>query len=393
MLPSFEVENFRTFSHLQIPHLGGVNLIVGRNNVGKTMLLEAVRLYASGGNPAAILDLLYDRDEVLPGRASEDERGDPHLRIATLFHGRALQFGEAGTVVLRTGSDDADSVRLEVRAFRRVRSEKESARFEYEPVVPGKLEDDLHVILAVTVFMGEKGRLFIPLDEMLRYPRHRWRLGVPTPGPAFVPARGVDSKTIARQWDAIALHEAEDRVSSCLRIVAPVGRITAVAHPARSGERMFLARMEGETEPVSLKSLGDGMVRIFQIALAMESAKNGKNDAFSSPNEPLLFPELRPTPSPGILLLDEVENGIHYSVLPDLWRFVFKAASLHGIQVFATTHSWDCVEAFQGIAAEEKEAKGTLIRLEKRNDRSDHKVVTYSEEELGSATRFGTEVR
>ena len=65
MLPSFEVENFRTFSHLQIPHLGGVNLIVGRNNVGKTMLLEALRLYAAEGDINAILGLLYDRDELL----------------------------------------------------------------------------------------------------------------------------------------------------------------------------------------------------------------------------------------------------------------------------------------------------------------------------------------
>ena len=68
MLPSFEVENFRTFSHLQIPHLGGVNLIVGRNNVGKTMLLEALRLYACGGYPSAIASLLVGHDEVFGGR-------------------------------------------------------------------------------------------------------------------------------------------------------------------------------------------------------------------------------------------------------------------------------------------------------------------------------------
>jgi hypothetical protein len=200
----------------------------------------------------------------------------------------------------------------------------------------------------------------------------------------------VDSKTIARQWDAIALHDSEERVSECLRIVAPVGRMTAVEHPAHSGERMFLVRMAGEAEPVSLKSLGDGMVRIFQIALAIESAKNGKTET-SPPRDKLLFSELRALPSPGILLVDEIENGIHYTVLPDLWRFIFKTAAIHGIQVFATTHSWDCVEAFQSAAADEREVDGTLVRLEKSGDRT--KAVTFSEEELAIVTRDKIEVR
>jgi len=94
-----------------------------------------------------------------------------------------------------------------------------------------------------------------------------------------------------------------------------------------------------------------------------------------------------------MFLIDEIENGIHYTVLPDLWRFLFRMARLHNVQVFATTHSWDCVEAFQKAAAEDKETEGMLIRLEKRKDRDEHKVVTYCEEELASATRFQTEVR
>lgn len=391
MLPSFEVENFRTFSSLRIDHLGGVNLVVGRNNVGKTMLLEAIRLYASGGNPSAILDLLYDRDELLPGQGPEDERGDPHLRVATLFHGRCLQFGTSGTAILQAEAQDPNSVRLEIGAFRRVHSKQEPERFKYEPIEPERQEDDPRILLAITIIMGKTERLFIPLDEIRRYSRNRWRLGIPTPGPAFVPARGVDFRTIARQWDAIALHEAEERVNDCLRIISSVGRITAVQHPARSAERMFLVRMEGETEPVSLKSLGDGMVRVFQIALALESAKNGKTPAATPPDGPLLFPELRAARSPGILLIDEVENGIHYSALPDLWRFIFKAASTHAIQVFTTTHSWDCVEAFQSVAAEEKDTDGTLIRLEKNGDRN--KAVTFSERELSIVTRDGIEVR
>ena len=47
MLSSLKIRNFRTFSHLFIERLGRVNLILGKNNVGKTTLLEALFIYGS----------------------------------------------------------------------------------------------------------------------------------------------------------------------------------------------------------------------------------------------------------------------------------------------------------------------------------------------------------
>ena len=153
---------------------------------------------------------------------------------------------------------------------------------------------------------------------------------------------------------------------------------------------MFLARTEGASEPVPLKSLGDGMVRMFQLALALESAKSRQIASAASPRS--LIPDTVSTEDDGVFLIDEIENGIHYTVLPDLWRFLFRMAKLHNVQVFATTHSWDCVEAFQKAAAEEKETEGMLLRLEKRDDRP-HKVVTYTEDGIGQRHRDETEVR
>ena len=113
--------------------------------------------------------------------------------------------------------------------------------------------------------------------------------------------------------------------------------------------------------------MGDGMVRLFHLALALVNSKGG------------------------ILLVDEIENGLHYSVHEDLWKLVFKTARDLNVQVFATTHSWDCIEAFQRAACEDESSEGYLIRLGWRKD--EVVATVYDENDLAIVTRDHIEVR
>ena len=56
--------------------------------------------------------------------------------------------------------------------------------------------------------------------------------------------------------------------------------------------------------------------------------------------------------SPGVLLIDEIENGIHHTVQTDFWKFIFKLAAteLFDVQIFSTTHSLEMVEAFAEVS-------------------------------------------
>lgn len=109
------------------------------------------------------------------------------------------------------------------------------------------------------------------------------------------------------------------------------------------------------------------MVRAFGIALALVNVSNG------------------------ILLVDEFESGLHYSVQYDLWRLVISIARRLNVQVFASTHSWDCVEAFQKASQEEKSEEGMLIRLE----RKEQSIIPtlFNERRLSIATREQIEIR
>ena len=93
----------------------------------------------------------------------------------------------------------------------------------------------------------------------------------------------------------------------------------------------------------------------------------------------------------GLLLVDEVETGLHYSILPKVWQLIFQTAARLNIQVFATTHSWDCIEAFQRANSLQNEAEGMLIRLEAKPDKT--KVTSFDKESLAIVTREQIEVR
>jgi AAA15 family ATPase/GTPase len=184
----------------------------------------------------------------------------------------------------------------------------------------------------------------------------------------MVAANGLDALTLQKFWDDIALTNLEDDVLKALRLISPnIERVNLLTGRKRRSARIPVVKVAGLNEPVPLKSLGEGMNRIFGIALALVSAKNG------------------------ILLIDEIESGLHYSIQPNIWRLVFEVARRLNIQVFATTHSWDCITAFQQAAQMHEQDEGVLIRLTEKKGR----IVadSFDENDLEIATREEIEVR
>ncbi len=382
VLSNFEIEDFRTFHRLRVDRLGRVNLIVGRNNVGKTMFLEAIRLYASGGNLMALRNLLLERDEVITD-----------AQVATLFH--RPPSGRVEPAVIRLGpiDDGSQILRIQSRRLARIRSrESVGVGYTLHLLKENDPKDDLNSIPGLVVTWGTTQKAIYPFQH-IDARRHRHPAGYDNvTRPAFVSARGVSDREIARWWDSVVLHDAEQRVIDCLKIIAPVERINLVEHPVRRGERLVLMKMAGDAVPVPLKSLGDGTARMFQIALALECARAGRIEGVDSDGgELFLDRDVEEQPLDPLILLDEVENGIHYTVLPDLWRFILQLSKLHNIQVFATTHSWDCILGLQAAAVDVPDAQAMLIRLDRRPLAT--KAVSFDQTELAIVARDEIEVR
>ena len=363
-LPSLSIRAFRGIESLSIPRLGRVTLIAGMNGTGKTTVLDAIRIYATRGSRSALFELPQRREEVA---ARTDEDGDTILEpdLGSIFHEGDVSRHGCISIGL---SDSVDQLEIEVvppgdEHFDRIAAS-----------LPETIHDQDIMILRV------KFRGAVRLLPPVQFPRKFRRLGMihdndefpleiklATLGPGL-----PDNDEVARFWNHVMLTDEEELALEALKLVLgnSVTRAAVAGDEKGSfgmdGQRV-LVKLKDRGRPVPLKSLGDGAVRLYGIALALADSRDG------------------------FLLIDEVENGIHYSVHHGFWRMVLRAAQDNNVQVVATTHGWDCIRGFAQAATELEDVEGVLIRLEREDGRI--RVVEYPEEKLMAAARHSIEVR
>ncbi|NEP45204.1 MAG: ATP-binding protein, partial [Okeania sp. SIO2H7] len=94
----------------------------------------------------------------------------------------------------------------------------------------------------------------------------------------------------------------------------------------------------------------------------------------------------------GYLLVDEIDISLYYMTQTDIWEFLLQIALDFNVQIFATTHSWDCICAFQeALENLEDNAIGKVLRLQWRGEH--FRTVDYPGDKLGIAVRQSIEVR
>jgi hypothetical protein len=201
-------------------------------------------------------------------------------------------------------------------------------------------------------------------DLAQRYNAVQDRFHVP-----FIPAASWPRSGISERLSSVALNPEEALVLQVLRVIEPrVEGIVAVELPKlpiqvdRGG---IFVKLKGQRERVPIGSLGEGMWRLLALALALVEARGS------------------------VLLVDEIDIGLHYSAQTDMWRMVKQAAEELDVQVFATTHSRDCIYALAQLARADVTVGSDLSiqRIE-----GEH-AVAYTEREIVLAAERGIEVR
>lgn len=394
MLKSLVIKNYRGLEDLRVEKLGRVNLIVGKNNSGKSTVLEALRLYAANGHRSVLEQIAADHDERF--FLTDEDAEDLELPFEHLFTGRV--FPTDGTAI-EIGEEDSNQA-LRIRHVLVLEQEEQSVAPDGSAIVrrrrraapPDDVKQDELDMLVSQGLQLQKGKHTVELDfERLNgalVSRTRPPFELPHTLPcSYIPTRFVEMDELAAEWDQVALTDHENTLKAVLRIIAPdledlafvskddryVRRDYAsgrVRH--RHVQRTAKVKLQGVDKPVSLNSMGDGMLRLLQLVLKMFPARGG------------------------LLLIDEFENGLHYSVQKQVWDLVFELAERLDIQIFATTHSWDCIQTFARVALERQDIEGVLFRVGKSVRKSDTGktiATVFDEDRLYQITEADIEVR
>jgi len=334
------VKDFRLFDLLEIAPLSRVNLVVGRNNSGKSALLEAIELYASNVSSRTLLGLINAREEAWPGRLAVESRvlhGNP---IRHLFRGHSLPPIGGEGIVIGPAEEGGAQIHLIIGAFK-IFTDNEGilrrSRLQSEEL--GHSVDEIE--FALMAQEGESLRRVIALEDDPAVFRRARILGNIEPKCPFqvVPTRNMTPQKVATLWDAVGLTDLSKEVISGLSMIDRTIEAIQFVETESPRDRIPLVRTRTSREPLPLRSMGDGTNRLFHLLMALVAAKDG------------------------ILLIDEFENGLHWSVQANVWKTIFRLALKLNVQVFATTHSRDCVSGF-GEAWMENQDLGKFFRLD-----------------------------
>ena len=378
MLESIYINNFKLFKDFSIDRLGAINLIVGQNNTGKSCLLEAIRVYGAQAAPEVLFDLITDRGQdwefKVPPRSPHQTIPEMENPLRYLFHG--YRFPDIGTEPISIGptASHRDCLKMHLQCYRRQEGFQMSlfSQPSDDDRQPDPDLDDTEMIIKIS--KGDRIKS-VRLNRPPESHRRRRRYATSPNGNGDVPVQlvstqPIDDETISILWDNINIHphlrrevfRALQLIDEKIEEIVLVGRkqyITPILIYADSDER------------IPLKSMGDGTIRLFQMILAMVNARGGT------------------------VLIDEFENGLHYLLQPRIWDLIFRLAKQLSVQVFATTHSWDCVHGFQTVMSQHNE-EGRLIHLgygAKRGDREQIVATGYVKDELQLAEQADLEVR
>ncbi|GHU58104.1 hypothetical protein FACS189444_1270 [Spirochaetia bacterium] len=343
MLDSLKVKNFKALKDFEISKLGRFNLIVGKNNSGKSTVLESLRILAAQGNPSLINDIVIKHDDQLFTQIRHDVVKDDGNTVKVyegLFSDRI--FPADGSPIFIGRIDKKKFVEIRQVFFEDITTETKDpdgnvSISKTRKVYNSNLVENNNLEPAIQVMSNQYMDKPLYLDnDSIDPPLRRRQVSLPdyvemTPV-SFIPTQFLSMDLLAELWDKTILTDYYINIKEFLKLISEdlediaFVKIKNSTRYTRDIERTGITKLKHHSQPIPLNSMGDGVMRILQLVLG-------------------IFPA-----AGGILLIDEFENGLHFSIQEHLWESIFRLANELNIQVFATTHSWDCIEAFTHAA-------------------------------------------
>ena len=363
MITELTVSNFRHIERLAVSPLGRITLIGGRNGAGKTALLEALWLLGTPNSPGATMAL-------------DAFRGAPDGANSPTVPGVFRNFDARKPIRISAKSSSSGS-----RCAIKIAVEDEPVTVLPARSGATEIVEGADVFQVVSEFEDEKGAKYVSRAWRILYPlgpsfdrsepKAAARIGeekaqIPNRFQAgFMSARHRDTtEVVSANLGKLQLAGKEKRAVDFLRNLEP--SLTALTVIAIGGAPVVHAYI-GDNLPIPANLVGEGFSRMLELAVGVAQTEGG------------------------LLLVDEIENGLHYSVHKGIFSALFELAVEFDVQVVATTHSRECVIAARDALG----GKGADDFAYHRIARRDGKVRAFSfdSEMIDVAADFKMEIR
>lgn len=363
MFKKIRIENLRGIGSLEIDDLKQVNLFVGENNSGKTTLLESIFLLIAPTNPE-----LFFRINLFRGLKFIDANSwllnfkNLNKESIIKISGDLIPF-ERRELTIKPDVEHSPIFISHNKKNIEQSSDTKSTNFE-----------TVNGLNFEYTFSNQENRkrnklkrfnLEVKPDSTTQGVKVRVKKGNPEyiekMKGIFLNSQNIISD-IADRFNNIQLRKEKTQILEILKKIEPALNDITV-----SPEGVIYCDI-GYDRYLPLNVMGDGMVRLLSIVLAISDSQNG------------------------VVLIDEIENGFYYSYQKILWKTIFDTADVFNVQVFATTHSLECIEALLSSFSEiENKDSLRLFRIERKGNRI--KSVTYTPDKLEASLEGGWEVR
>ena len=360
MYRTFSIKNFRCFDELTVEGLGRINLIAGKNNVGKTALLEALRVHSGPTEPERVLRLDSAR-----GTGQIDPESAIHNLFFDFDKGRVIEliahnYEVSGRRSLNISAQDNSAIEIPLDAFGDDQLDSR-ASISQEQIVLDYFEESVKI----STSRGWLVERTTPINAWTVHSERDKQTDLKRTHGVFLQApRRTGSVSEANHFSQLEVDGQEGKVLEILQKVEPsLERLVVVS----GRQRPSIYANVGLRRLVPIKLLGDGMSHVLALALAIARSPDG------------------------MVLVDEIENGLHYTVMEEVWKGIGAFARHYNVQVFATTHSRECVyHAHKAFEADEEEEMRFF-----RIDRAYGKLrsVMYDKEMREAAFEAGLGIR
>ncbi len=355
MLTKVEIKNYRLFDHLVVSDLAPITLIAGKNNTGKSSLLEAIFFAALGNQPTSGSNSNVTRLHI-------DPDGDSAHGLLTYWRRLFRDSDESQPleVVLYDDSDGEHAMRASIEPQPHS-DETDINRGVSE--APSISTEEVGLMIRHKSADGREGYVW-STDVEDNQVRAIASSEYVKPARAYqILKTNVDnSKEMMDAFRQRRIQRETDSLLSALRIIEP--RLQGLEESAASGAAAIWGDLEGVFQLMPLGLMGEGLIRLARIVLAISRVEGG------------------------VVLVDEIESGLHHSVLGEIWQAIDYAAKENGTQIIATTHSYECIEAAKDAIDPERLR---LTRLDVIDDCV--RPVSFRPEQLETALVENWEIR